>query len=85
MEIIRLHRPSGGFLDLMEAALCMNDPKDESGRYYFIDCNANPAFGVECAVGNVLNLYGIGFDEIIRRLIINVGKDEAQNNGNESA
>jgi hypothetical protein len=36
-------------------------------------------------VGNVLNLYGIGFDEIIRRLIINVGKDEAQNNGNESA
>lgn len=32
VQIIRLHRPSGGFLDLMEAALCMNDLKDESGR-----------------------------------------------------
>lgn len=57
---------------------------DESGRYYFIDCNANPAFGVECAVGNVLNLYGIGFDEIIRRLIINVHKDELQNSNGEA-
>lgn len=52
---------------------------DESGRYYFIDCNANPAFGSDCAVGNVLKLYGIDFDEILRRLIINVSRDAKEN------
>ncbi|HLC69517.1 MAG TPA: hypothetical protein VJH75_00525 [Patescibacteria group bacterium] len=48
---------------------------DESGRYYFIDCNANPAFGPlesDCAVSHVLRLYGVDFDEIVRRLTQNV-------------
>ncbi len=48
---------------------------DESGRYYFIDCNANPAFGPlesDCAVSHVLNLYGVDFEQIIRRLAQNV-------------
>lgn len=58
--------------------------QDESGRYYFIDCNANPAFGVECAVGNVLKLYGIDFDEVIRRLLVNVQKEENNNTNNVS-
>lgn len=56
--------------------------QDESGRYYFIDCNANPAFGVECAVSNVLKLYGIEFEEILRRLVINVHRD---NNGKDTS
>ena len=50
--------------------------QDESGRYYFIDCNANPAFGVDCAVGNVLKLHGVDFDEVIRRLVVNVLKEQ---------
>ena len=53
--------------------------QDESGRYYFIDCNANPAFGpleTNCAVSLILKLYGINFDEIIRRLVINASKEE---------
>jgi len=53
--------------------------QDESGRYYFIDCNANPAFGpieTDCAISHVLKMYDINFDEIIRRLILNASKDE---------
>ncbi len=56
--------------------------QDESGRYYFIDCNANPAFGPiesDCAVSHVLKMYGIDFDEIVRRLIMNIGKEENVN------
>lgn len=52
--------------------------QDESGRYYFIDCNANPALGpveTDCAVGHVLKMYGIDFDEVVRRLIINIEKE----------
>ncbi|MFH1188340.1 MAG: hypothetical protein V1652_00655 [bacterium] len=51
---------------------------DESGRYYFIDCNANPAFGPmesDCAIGLVLDLYNINFKEVIRRLAINAEKE----------
>lgn len=47
---------------------------DSSGRYFFIDCNSNPAFGPEeCGTSqsSVLALYGIGFNEVLRRLIIN--------------
>jgi len=60
--------------------------QDESGRYYFIDCNANPAFGADCAVGNILRLFGIDFEEIIRRLIVNVGRENnnKENNNNNS-
>jgi D-alanine-D-alanine ligase-like ATP-grasp enzyme len=47
---------------------------DSSGRYYFIDPNSNPAFGpkeVDCAMTNILSLYGISFTAILRRLIVN--------------
>jgi len=56
---------------------------DESGRYYFIDCNANPSFGpieTDCAISHVLKMYSIDFDEVIRRLIINVEKEALNNN-----
>ncbi len=57
--------------------------QDESGRYYFIDCNANPAFGPiesDCAIAHILHMYGIDFDEILRRIIVNIEKEN--NNGN---
>lgn len=47
---------------------------DQSGRYYFIDPNANPAFGPKesfCALGTIMDLYGIDFNEILKRLAIN--------------
>lgn len=51
---------------------------DSSGRYYFIDCNSNPAFGPKecgCAISYILDLYEISFSEIIKRLVINTVKD----------
>lgn len=56
--------------------------QDESGRYYFIDCNANPAFGPiesDCAISHVLKMYGIDFDEVLRRIVINVEKENTAN------
>jgi D-alanine-D-alanine ligase len=47
---------------------------DQSGRYFFIDCNSNPAFGPkesDCALANILDLYEIGFTEVLKRLIVN--------------
>lgn len=60
---------------------------DESGRYYFIDCNANPAFGpleTGCAMSSILKLYGIDFEEIVRRIIVNVDR-ETNNLGEETS
>ena len=51
---------------------------DISGRYYFIDCNSNPAFGpkeTDCALSNILDLYGISFTEILKRLLLNTMRD----------
>jgi len=47
---------------------------DSSGRYYFIDSNCNPAFGpkeLDCAISKILDLYGVDFNEILKRLITN--------------
>lgn len=48
---------------------------DASGRYYFIDSNANPAFGpkeLNTSMGLIIQeLYGVPFGEILRRLINN--------------
>ncbi len=48
---------------------------DISGRFYFIDSNANPAFGpktLSTAVGLIIEeLYGVPFAEILTRLIRN--------------
>lgn len=51
---------------------------DSSGRYYFIDSNINPAFGpkeANCPMAYVLDLYGIGFNEILKRLLLNTISD----------
>lgn len=51
---------------------------DSSGRYYFIDCNSNPAFGpkeLEVALSTILDLYGISFFDILKRLLLNTLRD----------
>lgn len=53
---------------------------DLSGRYYFIDANTNPAFGpkeIETAIACILDLYGISFVEILKRLVLNTMRDQA--------
>lgn len=48
---------------------------DASGRHYFIDSNANPAFGpyeLATAMGYIVQkLYNVNFSEILKRLINN--------------
>ncbi len=47
---------------------------DSSGRFYFIDTNCNPAFGpreLQTAMSYILELYGVSFQEMLRRLIVN--------------
>jgi D-alanine-D-alanine ligase len=47
---------------------------DQSGRYFFIDANCNPAFGpkeFDVSMTNILDLYGITFSEILEKLILN--------------
>ena len=51
---------------------------DSSGRYYFIDSNSNPAFGpkeLDVALSNILDFYGISFQEILKRLLLNTMRD----------
>lgn len=53
---------------------------DESGRYYFIDCNANPAFGpkeLNIALGTIMDLFGVPFDEVLKRLMENTLRDSS--------
>lgn len=47
---------------------------DLSGRYFFIDANSNPAFGpkeLSTAMGLILDLYGISFSDMLKRLMVN--------------
>ncbi len=51
---------------------------DQSGRYFFIDTNCNPAFGpkeLEVALSVILDMYGISFYEILKRLLLNTVRD----------
>ena len=53
---------------------------DAAGRYYVIDANANPAFGpteVQTAIAYILEMYGISFTEILRRIMINTIRESA--------
>lgn len=54
---------------------------DASNRFYFIDSNTNPAFGpkeLDVGISLVLDMYGVSFTEILRRLIINTLKPNAE-------
>lgn len=51
---------------------------DQSGRYFFIDSNCNPAMGPkeqDVALSVILDLYGISFYEILKQLIVNTHRD----------
>ncbi|HLD11717.1 MAG TPA: hypothetical protein VJB91_02335 [Patescibacteria group bacterium] len=51
---------------------------DSSGRYFFLDANANPAFGpkeADCALATILDMYGVSFSDILKRLITNTVRD----------
>ena len=51
---------------------------DQSGRFFFIDTNCNPAFGpkeLDVSLSVILDLYGISFYEILKRLILNTVRD----------
>lgn len=51
---------------------------DQSGRYFFIDSNCNPAFGpkeLDMALAVILDMYGISFYEILKRLMLNTMRD----------
>jgi D-alanine-D-alanine ligase len=53
---------------------------DQSGRYFFIDTNCNPAFGpkeLDMALPVILDLYGISFYKILKRLLLNTVRDAA--------
>ena len=53
---------------------------DQSGRYFFIDSNCNPAFGpkeLDDALAVILDMYGISFTEILKRLLLNTMRDAA--------
>lgn len=53
---------------------------DSSNRYYFIDSNANPAYGPKeslCAIGTVLDMYGVTFTDLLKRLIINTMNEQS--------
>lgn len=68
---------------------------DQSGRYFFVDTNCNPAFGpkeLDVALSVILDMYGISFYEILKRLLLNtvrdaIGKERlplpAENGGSE--
>jgi D-alanine-D-alanine ligase len=54
---------------------------DQSGRYFFIDTNCNPALGpkqLDMAMAVILDLYGISFQEILKRLILNTVQNAAR-------
>lgn len=51
---------------------------DSSGRYFFIDANTNPAFGPKelyCSISVILDMYGISFTGILKRLLLNTMRD----------
>jgi D-alanine-D-alanine ligase len=53
---------------------------DEAGRYYFIDSNSNPALGpkeLDMALAVILDLYGVSFYEVLKRLIMNTMRERA--------
>lgn len=55
---------------------------DYSGRYYFIDTNCNPALGpkeLDTALSKILSLYGITFQKVLKRIILNTMREASKN------
>jgi D-alanine-D-alanine ligase len=61
---------------------------DQSGRYFFIDSNCNPALGPkeqDVALSVIMDLYGISFQEILERLITSTVREANRKNHLRSA
>lgn len=59
---------------------------DAAGRYYFIDPNCNPFFGppkeTHATFSMILDMYGVSFEETLKRLFLNTLQDaRGDNNG----
>jgi D-alanine-D-alanine ligase len=53
---------------------------DASGRHYIIDVNTNPSLGPDdCSISQVLGLYDLTFEDILRKLIVNTLSDPSNN------
>jgi D-alanine-D-alanine ligase len=53
--------------------------RDDAGRYYFIDSNCNPAMGpkeLDVALGVILDMNGISFYEVLKRLMMNTVREK---------
>jgi len=48
---------------------------DSSGRYFFVDANPNTFLGPGGSMREILDLYGISFEETLKRLLINTVRD----------
>ena len=62
--------------------------RDQSGRYFFIDTNCNPALGpkeLDVAIGVILDMYEVAFPEILKSLLLSalhrVARQENTENG----
>ena len=57
---------------------------DAAGRYYFIDPNANPFFGppkeTHATYSMILDMYGVTFEETLKRMFINTYIDAKEQN-----
>lgn len=54
---------------------------DDAGRYYFVDSNCNPALGpkeLDMALSVILDMNGISFYEVLKRLIMNTMRDQVK-------
>jgi D-alanine-D-alanine ligase len=54
---------------------------DQSGRYFFIDTNCNPALGpkeLDVALSVIMDLHEVGFSEVLERLITGAFRDDRQ-------
>ena len=54
---------------------------DQSGRYFFIDTNCNPALGpkeADVAISLILDLYGVSFHEILKWIIGSTMRDASK-------
>ncbi len=54
---------------------------DQSGRYFFIDTNCNPALGPveqDVALSVIMDLHDIGFPEVLQRLVTSAFRDDRQ-------
>lgn len=57
---------------------------DGAGRFYFIDPNANPFFGppheTHATYSLILDMYGVSFEETLKRLFLNTARDAMLSN-----